>query len=68
MAVTSCQVSGEKIGKEGDVAGRVMEGVAVGDQEKKSPVSWFEHSLLQTQSQDSDGLARITEYINSLFH
>lgn len=36
--MTSCQVSGEKIGKGGDVAGRVMEGVAVGDQEKKSPV------------------------------
>ena len=38
VAVTSCQVSGEKIGKGGDVAGRVMEGVAVGDQEEKSPV------------------------------
>lgn len=36
-------------------------------QEKKSPVSWFELSLLQTQSQDKDGLAKITEYINSLF-
>ena len=36
-------------------------------QEKKSPVSWFELSLLQTQSQDKAGLARITEYINSLF-
>ena len=36
-------------------------------QEKKSPVSWFELSLLQTQSQDKDGLIRITEYINSLF-
>jgi len=36
-------------------------------QEKKSPVSWFERSLLQTQSQDENGLARITEYINSLF-
>jgi len=35
--------------------------------EKKSPVSWFEHSLLQTQSRDEEGLARITEYINSLF-
>ena len=38
VAVTSCQVSGEKIGKRGVVAGRVMEGVGVGDQEEKSPV------------------------------
>lgn len=35
--------------------------------EKKSPVSWFEHSLLQSQTQDEYELARITEYINSLF-
>lgn len=35
--------------------------------EKKSPVSWFEHSLLETQSQDEYKLTRITEYINSLF-
>lgn len=38
VAVTSCQVSAEKIGKGGgDVAGRVMEEVG-GDREEKSPV------------------------------
>lgn len=37
-------------------------------QEKKSPVSWFEYGLLRTQLQNDDSCARITEYINALFH
>ena len=46
MAVTSCQVSGEKIGKEGDVASRVWRGWRWGTRKRKVLSSLMKYSVL----------------------